>query len=98
MNGCFTVFPLLSVYLQLVQTSNGPGGLCTCYHNQSVRGTAWYSLATRGLVMGGGVGGGVGRIVHCNSYRMVNMTAPNSKKQKKVEMKYPAKILWESSL
>ena len=34
----------------------------------SVRGTAWYSLATRGLVMGGGVGGGVGRIVHCNSY------------------------------
>ena len=34
----------------------------------SVRGTAWYSLATRGLVMGGGVGGGVGRMVHCNSY------------------------------
>ena len=34
----------------------------------SVRGTAWYSLATRGLVLGGGVGGGVGRMVHCNSY------------------------------
>ena len=33
-----------------------------------VRGTAWYSLATRGLVMGGGVGGGVGRMMHCNSY------------------------------
>ena len=33
-----------------------------------VRGTAWYSLATRGLVLGGGVGGGVGRMVHCNSY------------------------------
>ena len=40
------------------------------YHHcaTSVRGTAWYSLATRGLVMGGGVGGGVGRMVHCNSY------------------------------
>ena len=34
----------------------------------TVRGTAWYSLVTRGLVMGGGVGGGVGRMVHCNSY------------------------------
>ena len=34
----------------------------------SVRGTAWYSLATRGLVMGGGVGGGVGSMAHCNSY------------------------------
>ena len=34
----------------------------------AVRGTAWYSLATRGLVMGGGVGGGVGRMVYCNSY------------------------------
>ena len=34
----------------------------------SVRGTAWYSLATRGLVLGGGVGGGVGRMVHCNGY------------------------------
>ena len=34
----------------------------------SVRGTAWYSLATRVLVIGGGVGGGVGRVVHCNSY------------------------------
>ena len=33
----------------------------------NVRGTAWYSLATRGLVIGGGVGGGVGRMVHCNS-------------------------------
>ena len=33
-----------------------------------VRGTAWYSLATRGLVMGGGVSGGVGRMMHCNSY------------------------------
>ena len=33
-----------------------------------VRGTAWYSLATRGLVIGGGVGGGVGRMVYCNSY------------------------------
>ena len=33
---------------------------------QIVRGTAWYSLATRGLVFGGGVGGGVGRMVHCN--------------------------------
>ena len=31
-----------------------------------VRGTAWYSLATRGLVLGGGVGGGVGRMVGCN--------------------------------
>ena len=35
---------------------------------QAVRGTAWYSLATRGLVLGGGVGGGVGRMVHCKSY------------------------------
>ena len=33
-----------------------------------VRGTAWYSLATRGLVIGGGVGGGVGRMFHCKSY------------------------------
>ena len=33
-----------------------------------VRGTAWYSMVTRGLVIGGGVGGGVGRMVHCNSY------------------------------
>ena len=33
-----------------------------------VRGTAWYSLATRGLVLRGGVGGGVGRMVYCNSY------------------------------
>ena len=29
---------------------------------------------------------------------MVSMTAPISKKQKKVGMKYLAKILWESSL
>ena len=35
---------------------------------QYVRGTAWYPLATRGLVLGGGVGGGVGRMVHYNSY------------------------------
>ena len=28
----------------------------------------------------------------------VSMTAPNSKKQKKVGMKYLANILWESSL
>ena len=34
----------------------------------AVRGTAWYSLATRGLVMGGGVGGGVGSMVCCNGY------------------------------
>ena len=41
----------------------------SCHHcAMSVRGTAWYSLATRGLVLGGGVGGGVGRMVHCNSY------------------------------
>ena len=33
-----------------------------------VRGTAWYSLATRGLVWGGGVGGGVGRMVSCESH------------------------------
>ena len=37
-------------------------------YTESVRGTAWYLLATRGLVMGGGVGGGVGRMVHCKSY------------------------------
>ena len=43
----------------LIQRVNGQG---------DVRGTAWYSLATRGLVLGGGVGGGVGRMVHCNSY------------------------------
>ena len=36
--------------------------------DKTVRGTAWYSLATRGLVMGGGVGGRVGRMVCCNSY------------------------------
>ena len=36
--------------------------------SKPVRGTAWYSLATRGLVLGGGVGGGVGRMVHCNGY------------------------------
>ena len=35
---------------------------------EGVRGTAWYSLATRGLVKGGGVGGGVGRMMCCNSY------------------------------
>ena len=29
---------------------------------------------------------------------IVSMIAPNSKKQKKVGMKYLAKILWESSL
>ena len=29
---------------------------------------------------------------------IVSMTAPNNKKQKKVGMKYLAKILWESSL
>ena len=34
----------------------------------TVRGTAWYSLATRGLVIGGRFGGGVGSMVHCNSY------------------------------
>ena len=34
MNDCFIVFPILSVYLQLVQTSNGARGLCTCYYNQ----------------------------------------------------------------
>ena len=39
--------------------------LCSQSH---VRGTAWYSLATRGLVIGGEVGGGVGRMVYCNSY------------------------------
>ena len=33
-----------------------------------VRGTAWYSLATRGLVMEGGVGGGVGSMMHCKGY------------------------------
>ena len=33
-----------------------------------VRGTAWYSLATRGLVWRGGVGGGVGSVVSCSSY------------------------------
>ena len=37
-------------------------------HDATVRGTAWYSLATRGLVMGGGVGGGVGRMVCCSSH------------------------------
>ena len=37
-------------------------------HRSFVRGTAWYSLATRGLVIGGGVGGGVGRMLHCKSY------------------------------
>ena len=41
---------------------------CHPINQNPVRGTAWYSLATRGLVMGGGVGGGVGRMVHCNSY------------------------------
>ena len=46
----------------------------------------------------GGVGGGVGRMVHCNSYSVVSKTAPISKKQKKVGIKYLAKILWESSL
>ena len=38
------------------------------YSAGAVRGTAWYSLATRGLVLGGGVGGGVRRMVHCNGY------------------------------
>ena len=33
-----------------------------------VRGTAWYSLVTRALVRGGGVGGEVGGMVHCKSY------------------------------
>ena len=35
---------------------------------ESVGGTAWYSVATRGLVLGGDVGGRVGRMVCCNSY------------------------------
>ena len=48
--------------------------------------------------MGGGVGGGVESMVHCNSYSQISTTAPISKKQKKVGMKYLAKILWESSL
>ena len=34
----------------------------------SCQGYCLYSLATRGLVLGGGVGGGVGSMVHCNSY------------------------------
>ena len=33
-----------------------------------VRGTAQHLLSTRGLVGRGGVGGGVGRMVHCDSY------------------------------
>ena len=44
--------------LVMGESGGGPG----------VRGTAWYSLATRGLVWGGGVCGGVGRMVCCNSY------------------------------
>ena len=39
-----------------------------CQEIGLVRVTAWYSLSTRGLVVGGGVGGGVGSMVHCNSY------------------------------
>ena len=35
---------------------------------QFIRVTAWYSLGTRGLVGRGGVGGGVGSMVCCNSY------------------------------
>ena len=37
-------------------------------HKGCVRCTAQYLLSTRGLVGGGGVGGGVGRMMHCNSY------------------------------
>ena len=67
--------------------------------NATVRGTAWYSLATRDLVIGGGVGGGVWE--GCFTVRVtviVSMTVPISKKQKKVGMKYLAKILGGSSL
>ena len=41
-----------------------------CPPHGIVRGTAWYSLASRGLVVGGGVSGGVGSMVNCydNSY------------------------------
>ena len=48
--------------------------------------------------MGGGVGGGVGRMVCCNSYSNCSTTAPINKKPKKVGMKYLARILRESSL
>ena len=47
---------------------SGGEGHMSLIEGEGVRGTAWYSLATRCLVLGGGVGGGVGRMVHCNSY------------------------------
>ena len=47
---------------------------------------------------GGGVGGGWGEWHAVRVTVMVGMTAPISKKQKKVGMKYLAKILWDSSL
>ena len=47
----------------LLLSCNVLSGNWTC-----VRGAAQYLLDTRGLVVGGGVGGGVGSMVHCNSY------------------------------
>ena len=39
-----------------------------CQSTWAVRGTAQYLLSTRGLVEGGGVGGGVGSMVSCRGY------------------------------
>ena len=43
-------------------------GLNESSRTKGVRGAAQYLLDTRGLVVGGGVGGGVGRMLHCNGY------------------------------
>ena len=52
----------------VIYASSMTNAYCTVDVIDAVRGTAWYSLATRGLVMGDGVGGGVGSMVSCNGY------------------------------
>ena len=53
-----------SLYALLLVTN---GLIVSTVATATVRGTAWYSLDIRGLVLGE-VGGGVGRMVYCNRY------------------------------
>ena len=65
---------------------------------EDVRGTAWYSLGTRGLVVGVELEEEWGEWCAVIVTATVSMTAPINKKQKKIRIKYLVKILWESSL
>ena len=64
----------------------------------TVRGTAWYSLATRGLVLGVELVVVWGEWCTVTVTVTVSTTAPIRKKQKRVGIKYLVKILWSSSL